>query len=103
MKSINQHLFTGYTEVHPGVYIAHRDFFWTFMSAGRSLEEGICDWWYDVAAEYPSDTIIFQPVDTSEEMIEINKDTIYRGAWQLDDQPEVLCYYKVLDTSRLKV
>lgn len=101
MKSINDYLFAGYTEIQPGVYIADKKFFWTFMSAGPTKEEGICDWWYDVAEIYPTDTIIFHPVDTTEDMMEITRDTIYRGAWELDDEPEMLCYYKVLDTTRL--
>lgn len=101
MKSINDYLFTGYTELHPGVYITDREFFWTFLSAGPTIEEGICDWWYDVAAIYPTDTIVFQPVDTGEEMMEIGKDTIYRGVWELDEDPQILCYYRVLDTTRL--
>lgn len=101
MKSINDYLFTGYTEIQPGVYLAHKDFFWTFLSAGAVKEKGICDWWYDVAAEYPTDTIIFQPVDTTKDMMVMNKDTHYRGVWSLDDQPDILCYYQVVDTTRL--
>lgn len=101
MKSINDYLFTNYVELHEGVYVADKELFWTFLSAGRVKEQGICDWWYDVAAEYPTDTIIFQPIDTTKDMLEINKDTIYRGVWALDEQPEVLCYYQVVDTTRL--
>lgn len=101
MKSINDYLFTDFTEIQKGVYLSDKDFFWTFLSAGETKEEGVCDWWYDVAAEYPNDTIIFHPVDTTKEMLTIDKNTIYRGSWYLDDEPEILCYYKVLDTERL--
>jgi len=101
VKSVNDYLFTGFTELHPGVYIAHRDFFWTFSSAGETKEEGICDWWYDVAAEYPTDTIIICPVDLNEEMVEMGPNTIYRGVRDLDDEVDSLCYYRVIDTTRL--
>lgn len=102
MKSINDHLFQDYIELHEGVYIAEPEKFWTFLSAGSVVEDGICDWWYDVAEIYPEDTIIFWPVETAEESISINKDTIYRGAHELDEDPEILCYYRVVDTMRLK-
>lgn len=101
MKSINDYLFTGFTELQPGVYISHKDFFWTFLSAGEAKEEGICDWWYDVAAVYPTDTIVIHPVDMTEEMMKITPQTLYRGSRDLDEEVETLCYYKVIDTTRL--
>lgn len=102
MKRVNDYLFTGYTELTEGVYLSHRDFFWTFLSAGPRKEEGICDWWYDVAVEYPNDTIIIHPVDTTKESMDIGPDTIYRGVWDLDEDPELLCYYLVVDTAHIR-
>lgn len=96
MKSVNDYLFTGSTQVQEGVYISHKDYFWTFLSAGDIIERGICDWWYDVAAEYPTDTIVIHPVDTTKDMMEIDRDTIYRGAYEMDQDPEFLCYYAVI-------
>lgn len=96
MKEVNDYLFTDSNQIEEGVYITHHDFFWTFLSAGRFLEQGVCDWWYDVAAIYPENTIVFQPVDTTKDHIEIGPDTIYRGVFDLDDDPELLCYYAVI-------
>lgn len=100
MRNIDEYLFTGHSEIQPGVYISSQDFFWTFLSAGRIIEEGICDWWYDVAAEYPNETIVIEPVDTDVEMLEINPDTIYRGSWELDESPHILCRYAVIEKGK---
>lgn len=96
MKNIDDYLFTNAVSVQEGVYLSHKDLFWTFLSAGSTKEKGICDWWYDVAAIYPNDTIVFHPVDTTKECMEIGPDTIYRGVYDLDDDPETLCHYVVI-------
>lgn len=101
MKSIHDHLFIEYKELHKGVYLAKPENFWTFLSAGSVKEDGICDWWYDVAEVYPEDTIIFYPIELDKEMIYMCKDTIYRGVKDLDEDPGILCYYRVVDTTRL--
>lgn len=96
MKSINEDLFTGYSEMHPGVYLSGKGQFWTFLAAGPIIEEGYCDWWYDVAEAYPNDTIIFYPIDTTVDMLELGPDTIYRGVMDLDQDPEIICRYAVI-------
>lgn len=96
MKNIDDYLFTKTIKVQDGVYMAHRDLFWTFLSAGSIIEDGICDWWYDVAEVYPNNTIVFHPVDTTQDHIDIEPYTIYRGSWRLDQDPEMLCYYQVI-------
>ena len=96
MKNIDDYLFTNTINIHEGVYMAHKDLFWTFLSAGYPVEYGICDWWYDVAEVYPNSTIVFYPVDTTEEHVEIGPRTIYRGVKELDEDPEVICYYQVI-------
>lgn len=96
MREVNDYLFTGHTAIQDGVYVVDPEFFWTFLSAGRYIETGICDWWYDIAAIYPEETILFFPVDTTTEDIAIGPDTLYRGVKDLDEDPEVLCYYAVI-------
>lgn len=96
MKNVDQYLFTNFIAVQEGVYLAHRELFWTFLAGGHTIETGICDWWYDVAEFYPNHAIVFHPVDTTQEHIEIGPDTIYRGVHELDDDPEMLCYYAVI-------
>lgn len=96
MRNVDEYLFTDHTAVQEGVYMTAPDFFWTFLSAGRYIETGVCDWWYDVAAIYPEETIIFYPVDTTKEHLEIGPDTIYRGVRDLDEDPELICYYAVI-------
>ena len=102
MRQVDDYLFTGHTAIQEGVYIVAPEFFWTFLSAGEFIETGICDWWYDVAAIYPEETIIFFPVDTTKDVIELGPDTLYRGVHELDEDPELLCYYAVIGkTTRL--
>ena len=101
MKSIQEYLFTDFIELHEGVYIAEPENFWTFLSAGPYIEQGVCDWWHDVAAVYPTQTIVFYPVDTRWSCVPIGPETIYRGVKELDEETDILCHYAVIETERL--
>lgn len=96
MKQVDDYIFLNPIKVTEGVYISPPENFWTYLSAGDYLERGICDWWYDVAEEYPDKTIVFWPVDTTDKTVEIGPETIYRGVWDLDEDPEILCHYVVI-------
>ena len=96
MKNIDEYLGWKFKKLGKGQYLAKESEWWMFSSYGDPIEIGLCDMPYDVEIDYPTRTAVFEPINLEENPIDISRYDIYRGVYQLDEQPEWIFRYMVL-------